>query len=266
MNIKASIHLVNKYFSLWGVNLKTLFLSIKSIPRFIKDYKNIKSQIHTNNSPFPIKPNYPVLNEFDENAGVAKGHYFHQDLLIAQKIFEANPKIHFDVGSRIDGFVAHVASFRKIKTLDIRPLKSASKNIEFEQGDLMCLNDELTEVCDSLSCLHALEHFGLGRYNDKIDADGHIKGFDSLTKMLKPEGTLYISIPIGPQRIEFNAHRVFSVEYLINIFQKKFTVETFSYVDDHGNLHLNQLLEESAIRNNYGCNYGCGIFELKKLH
>jgi hypothetical protein len=30
--------------------------------------------------------------------------------------------------------------------------------------------------CDSLSCLHALEHFGLGRYGDPIDPRGHEKG------------------------------------------------------------------------------------------
>ena len=54
---------------------------------------------------------YPIINEFNDNSGTAKGHYFHQDLLVAQYIFKNKPKKHVDVGSRVDGFVAHVASF-----------------------------------------------------------------------------------------------------------------------------------------------------------
>ena len=33
---------------------------------------------------------------------------------------------------------------------------------------------------DSLSCLHAIEHFGLGRYTDPIDINIHIKGLTTL--------------------------------------------------------------------------------------
>ena len=73
----------------------------------------------------------------------------------------------------------------------------------------------LAESTDSLSCLHALEHFGLGRYGDPVDYDGYLKGFDNLYRILKPGGRLYFSVPMGPQRIEFDAHRVFSMAYLL---------------------------------------------------
>ena len=84
---------------------------------------------------------------------------------MARRIYENNPDIHFDVGFRVDGFVVHVAAFRKIKVVDIRPQASQIKNIEFLQADMMSpVSDSLVACCDSLSCLHALEHFGLGRY------------------------------------------------------------------------------------------------------
>ncbi|KAA3512449.1 hypothetical protein CPJ18_07285 [Agrobacterium rosae] len=103
-----------------------------------------------------------VLEDFSDSAGIVKGHYFHQDLLVAGYIHAANPVRHIDVGSRIDGFVAHVASFREIEVLDVRPLQPTShKNIVFQQADLM--RDAGEEITDSLSCLHAIEHFGLGR-------------------------------------------------------------------------------------------------------
>jgi SAM-dependent methyltransferase len=206
------------------------------------------------------------------NSGTAKGAYFHQDLLVARRIFENNPNIHIDVGSRVDGFVAHVASFRPIKVLDIRPLKIAIKNISFIQQDFMIpIKPEMIESCDSLSCLHALEHFGLGRYGDPINYNGHLIGFDNLYKLLKPNGKFYFSVPIGlPQRIEFHAHRIFSIKYLLGQFEGKYRMDNFSYVDDEGNLHENVLLDKKNIDENYGCKgdgvNGCGIFEMTKIN
>ena len=133
-----------------------------------------------------ISHTYPITNDYDNSAGTASGHYFHQDLLVAQFIFEANPKTHIDIGSRIDGFVAHVAAFRTIKVFDIRMLPDCGHpNIEFHQEDLM-LWDVGNEITDSLSCLHTIEHFGLGRYGDSINPRGHIIGLENLVKMLAP--------------------------------------------------------------------------------
>ena len=75
--------------------------------------------------------------------------------------------------------------------------------------DLMNPPENFKECCDSLSCLHAIEHFGMGRYGDRVDLDGHVKGFRSLCAILKPGGLLDFSVPIGPDRIDFNASRVF---------------------------------------------------------
>ena len=73
----------------------------------------------------------------DKAAGIAKGHYFHQDLLVSQMIFNDNPKNHIDIGSRIDGFIAHVASYREIEVADIRKLDSNIKNVKFSHYDFM---------------------------------------------------------------------------------------------------------------------------------
>ena len=57
---------------------------------------------------------WPIVNEKYAEAGDVTGHYFHQDLYIAQKIFDNKAIKHVDIGSRIDGFVAHIAAFRTI--------------------------------------------------------------------------------------------------------------------------------------------------------
>ena len=95
--------------------------------------------------------------------------------------------------------------------------------------------------------------------------DGYLKGLENMKKILKKNGKFYFSVPIGPQRIEFNAHRVFSVEYLLALFKGVYKIDYFSYVDNKGELHENVDLAETEVKNNFGCRYGCGIFEMTKL-
>ncbi|HOW57668.1 MAG TPA: hypothetical protein PKZ12_06675, partial [Smithellaceae bacterium] len=100
-----------------GIPLSTY---LKKLPVFLKDYREIKKQAAQNNMIFPLGKLYPCLEEANQDSGTTSGHYFHQDLLVAGKIFQNNPVKHVDIGSRIDGFVAHVAAFREIEVFDIR--------------------------------------------------------------------------------------------------------------------------------------------------
>lgn len=236
---------------------------IKGLPFFYRDFIKLKRNLK-NDTDFPFGKLFPILNERNSESGAMKSHYFQQDLFVARKLFENKPIRHIDIGSRIDGFVAHVATFREIEVFDIRPLENNIKNIVFKQADLMQLPQNMIECCDSLSTLHVIEHFGLGRYGDPIDKDGHIKAINNLFLMLKKGGTFYFSTPIGKQRIEFNAHRVFSINYLLKIFQSKFQIESFHFVDDNGDLYEDVNLDVPLIEQNFGCYYGCGIFILKK--
>lgn len=244
---------------------KKFFRFLRHAPSMLSELKQLKEQARSSTHTFPISRLNPYPHEKKQQSGTAKGHYFHQDLLVARRIHENHPEKHVDVGSRVDGFVAHVAAFRDIEVLDIRPLDAQVQNIHFKQADLMSPPPEMVDYCDSLSCLHAIEHFGLGRYGDPIDFEGHLKGLNSLHAIVKKGGTLYLSCPVGPQRIEFNAHRVFDVKYLLSLFDGRFSVRNFSYVDDRGDLHENAALAGENLNTNFGCKYGCGIFELIKI-
>lgn len=246
-----------------GFDILLFFGFLRQFPAFSCDYFKIKKQLK-NNKDFKLYIN-PVLSDKSKPSGTAYGHYFHQDFLVARKIFENQPQKHIDIGSRVDGFIAHVAIFREIECFDIRPQNNTFKNVIFKKADLMQLPDELLDYCDSVSSLHAIEHFGLGRYNDKIDALGHLKAFENIYRILKKHGKFYYSCPMGVQRIEFNSHRVFSLDYLLKIFKEKFNIISFNYVDDQGNLLDSPELTTENIKNSFNCKYGCAIFEMEKI-
>lgn len=244
-----------------GMPLSTF---IREMPAFLKEYKKVQRQAAISTENFPFGKLYPCLQEKNQESGVLAEHYFYQDLHVARKIFQNKPVKHVDIGSRVDGFVAHVASFRDIEIMDVRDLHIAIPSIKFARADLSALNFSLTDYCDSLSCLHALEHFGLGRYGDPVDYEGHLTGWKNMSKMVKQGGKFYFSVPIGEQRIEFNAHRVFSLAYLMNLIEQYYSIDSFAYINDGGEFIADAPLDDAAIARNCGCHYGCGIFELTK--
>jgi SAM-dependent methyltransferase len=263
--MKRLLRNTNAMLEGFGIDLRKTGRSLRGLPAYLRGRRTLKRQAASAQSVFPFGAAHPCLGEESDESGLAQGHYFHQDLLVARRIWHDEPTRHVDVGSRIDGFVAHVASFRQIEVFDIRPLLATIPNVRFRQVNLMApLPDEFTGYCDSLSCLHALEHFGLGRYGDPIRYDGHLWGLENLHRILNSRGRLYLSVPIGPQRIEFNAHRVFSVDYLFETLTNKYQIDRFSFVDDAGALYEDVPLADVDIADNFGCNYGCGIFEMTK--
>ena len=250
---------------LFGVDLQQARISLSQLPSYLRDSREFRAQPAKWGESFLWGKAYPCLNDRSAQSGAAGGHYFHQDLWCAQRVHTLRPRRHIDVGSRVDGFVAHVASFRPIEVMDIRALDCQAVNVSFRRGDLMGeLPAELLGAYDSVSCLHALEHFGLGRYGDGIDPDGHIRGLANLARLLEPRGRLFLSVPIGPQRIEFNAHRVFSVPGLLELIGPMFCVERMCYVGDDGRLYRDVDPHGSDAERSFGCTYGCGVLELVK--
>ena len=244
-------------FSVEAVSCFHYFVLKKQLRQFKK--QGLKSAVS-----FPVERLIPCYEDKQGNAGVLGFHYFYQDLYVAQRIYQNNPHRHIDIGSSLSGFVAHVASYREIEVYDIRPLPNPIPNVRFRQFDLMQLNEEDVESADSVSCLHALEHFGLGRYGDPICYEGYWLGFLNIYKMLKTNGKFYFSVPLGKQRVEFHAHRVFSLAYLLELITPYYEINAFSYIDDRNVFYENVIISEEKIANNCGCRWGCAIFELTK--
>ncbi|MCM1236050.1 MAG: DUF268 domain-containing protein, partial [Ruminococcus flavefaciens] len=165
-----------------------------------------------------VQNNLPCYVDRYAKAG-ALGSYFWQDLWAARLIAEANPGCHYDIGSRVDGFIAHLASFREnIKLIDIRPLENVIPGVEFIQADATELSALADDSVESISALCSLEHFGLGRYGDEIDPDACFKAMRAIKRVVQKDGNVYLSVPIGRQHLEFDAQRVFYAETILKQF------------------------------------------------
>jgi len=198
-----------------GIDPRVFLRSLRGLPIYLRDWGSFRKGF-TGNMKF-----MPCLHDRYEEGGATKSEYFWQDLLVARAIYVAKPVKHVDIGSRVDGFVAHVASFREIEVVDVRPISTAVPGVVFRQADLMNPTALPTAAgggdgyCDSLSCLHAIEHFGLGRYGDPINPQGYQRGIANMAQLLQPGGTFYLSTPIGQERVEFNANWVFDPRSIV---------------------------------------------------
>ena len=245
-------------FQLMGFDPVLGLKAVAGIPKFLRDMRSY-TEIGTD-ARFPLKLKYlfPVLSDYRSQAGAVRGHYFHQDLWAARKIVQSGVKEHVDVGSRIDGFVAHVLTVMPVTVVDIRPLTSAVQGLNFIQEDATTLAGIADRSVVSLSSLHAIEHFGLGRYGDHVDPSAWFKGMRSLARVLSPGGNLYLSVPVGHERLEFNGQRIFAPSTVLQALNDLLLV-SFSAVDDLGELRPDCDPDDVA-----DAQYACGLFEFRR--
>lgn len=202
----------------FGIDIRRL---IKSPIGLIRYFRDLSTFSQTNRVPLRLQP---CLHDWWEQAGAIESEYFWQDLFVARLIHQRRPDRHIDIGSRLDGFVAHLACFMDVEVFDVRKLDLQIPGVTFRQADMMDPSRLPKAYASSVSCLHAIEHFGLGRYGDPIKNDGFELGLTSLSKILLPSGSLYLSCPVGKNLVHFNAHRTLHPSF-VEVEAKKTKLE-----------------------------------------
>jgi len=223
------------------------------LPRFLRHF--IKYTRIKGSQKVGIIDIQPCLGDWDTFTPF-DAHYFYQGGWLARKLFETKPFNHVDIGSSILT-ISVISALANTIFMDYRPLRAFLPGLISIAGDILKLpftNDSI----HSLSCLHVIEHIGLGRYGEPLDPQGSLRAALELQRVVKPRGRLFLSLPVGRERICFNAHRVFSPDSVLKMFPKLRLVE-FSYVNDEG-----QLMEYCVPSSANDLQYGCGLFVFEK--
>jgi hypothetical protein len=234
------------------VDLRHVIYFIPNFCYYLSTLLQYRRLMGRSNVPFRL---FPVIHDRTATT-VVDPHYYYQSWWAFKRVTESNCKEHYDVGSQID-FVKYLSTLMPVVFIDIRPLVLPLSNLKCVSGSILKSGYE-NESINSISCLHVIEHIGLGRYGDPLDDRGSQKAAIELTRILAPGGHLYLSTPIGSASVEFNAHVIRNAATVREMFSELSLIE-FSVVNDDG------YYIENAEMNNYNSSrYSCGLFLFKK--
>ncbi len=215
---------------------------------FVFKKKNKKSSRFT----VSVRDFYPCISD-KKNTTDFDRHYLYHTAWAIRKVKEINPKFHIDIGSSLY-FCSLLSAFIPVEFYDYRPPVLELDNLKVRRGNLMSLPFKDNEV-KSISCMHTIEHIGLGRYGDSIDSEGDLRAIEELKRVLAPGGSLLLVVPIGIPKIMFNAHRIYSYDQIREYF-KGFALKEFSLIQETGGGGImKNVSKEIADKERYGC--GC---------
>lgn len=166
------------------------------IPFILKDYFIFRKKAKELNLKykFKLREMKPILGEKVSTTSFDK-HYTYHPAWAARCLKEINPDEHIDISSKLY-FSTMVSAFIPVKFYDYRPVQIYLDNLETGKADLTSLPFDSDSII-SLSCMHTIEHIGLGRYGDPIDPEGDLKAIKELKRVLAKDGSLLFVVPIG---------------------------------------------------------------------
>jgi SAM-dependent methyltransferase len=244
-----------------GARAFVLWLKKKKLETdFKRDFAEFKKLAGGTTPRFPLewKSRLPMLEEKGGTTDFDR-HYIYHPAWAARILARTRPSVHVDISSILH-FASLVSAFFPVRFYDYRPADLCLTNLECDRADLSALPFKDCSI-ESLSCMHVVEHIGLGRYGDPLDPDGDIKAMRELTRVLSAGGSLLFVVPLGKPKICFNAHRIYSYDQVMCGFSE-LKLEEFSLIPDDpqaGGLIQNATREMSDAQA-----YGCGCFWFRR--
>jgi SAM-dependent methyltransferase len=224
--------------------------SIAYLPKFALDLRRYRRMAGA--GVVRLADSYPCLADRLQETPFDP-HYFFQGAWLARRLAQSKPAQHVDIGSSVM-LISVVSAHVPTVFVDYRPLRTNLPGIESVGGDLMRLPFADASLA-SVSSLHVIEHVGLGRYGDALNPAGSRFAAQELSRVVRPGGHLFVSVPVGRERVCFNAHRVFAPITVVSLFGS-LELRAFSLVDDAGRFTENVAFNEVP-----DYDYGCGMFE-----
>lgn len=224
----------------------------------LEEYNNhLKIFKQSNDKRFEITDNIKCLND-NKSAHECDVHYIYHTAWAARRLNTNKPKIHYDISSYLY-FSTLVSAFIPINFYDYRKVSFNLNNFSSGTENLLKLSFSSNSI-ESISCMHVIEHIGLGRYGDPINPKGDETAFNELKRVTSPGGKLYIVLPVGNMnKLQFNAHRIYTYDLIMSYFNG-FILTNSALVCNKAN----QYVQNPGRDLFYKQFYGCGCFEFTK--
>jgi SAM-dependent methyltransferase len=231
----------------------------KAAGRFEADFTAFQALSRQEGDRLPVRREdlYPCLDDGSANTSF-DAHYIYHPAWAARILARTRPANHVDISS-IVSFCAVVSAFLPVEFYDFRPAPLKLDNLQSGSADICRLQFAAGSI-PSLSCMHVIEHIGLGRYGDPLDASGDLKAVRELVRVLAPGGDLLVVVPVGRPRVQFNAHRVYDFTGFRDYFSDLELIELALLPDDAGG---GLIIDPPADLVN-AQSYGCGCFWFRK--
>lgn len=225
--------------------------------QFVREFREFASLHQPARPEMPLDWNdrWPRLNDRTEHLPF-DAHYIYHTAWAARVLADTRPSRHVDISS-LAYFATIASAFVPIDFYDYRPAGIALSNLNCAAADL-CRLPFSDRSLESLSCMHTIEHIGLGRYGDPLDAMGDRRALAELQRVVAPGGSLLIVVPVGKPRVQYNAHRIYDPRMIEQALPELMLRSWALLKDDATSGLLSDATRELALQQQYGC--GCFHF------
>jgi SAM-dependent methyltransferase len=165
------------------------------------------------------------------------------------------------------GMLSLTAAFRghSVVAVDLEEcaFQFAATAIEYVRGDFNQLTFERASFDQVVNC-STIEHFGLaGRYGSEADEDADLLAMGRLADLLRPDGSMVLTIPVGRDGVFSPYHRVYGEERLPRLLER-FAVDREQFWGKPRDNRWAPLEREAALAQQGSPSfYALGLFVLK---
>ena len=234
------------------------YVKLHNWRHFIREFNNFRKLTVNKSKRFSLewRDLYPCFGDNTASTNFDR-HYVYHTAWAARILAVTKPEFHVDISSSLH-FSTIVSAFIPVKFYDYRPVDLKLSQLTTEHADLVSLPFDDFSI-QSISCMHVVEHVGLGRYGDPLDPDGDLKAIGELQRVLAAGGSLLFAVPIGRPKIMFNAHRIYAYEQILRYF-REMQLKEFALIPDGPDSSgiIYDASQELANAQDYGC--GCFWF------